>query len=79
MWTLLSLHRKLEGAENLSNETHAATVVQPLNDRRVSKIDVQVRCWNKWFLWLITYFLSFPLVQKILRCFAYKFLRWDDI
>lgn len=52
MRTLFSLDQKLEGAENSSNETHAAA--QPLNDRRVSKIDVQVQCWNKWFLWLIT-------------------------
>ena len=74
MWTLFSLDQKLEGAENSSNETHAATLVQPLNDRRVSKIDVQVQCWTKWFLWLITYLLSFRLLQKILGCLARKFL-----
>lgn len=78
MWTTFSLDQKLEGAENSSNETHAAPVVQPLN-RRVSKIGAQVQCWNKWFLCLITNFLSFLLVQKILGCLACRFLHWNNI
>lgn len=49
-------------------------ISQPLNDRKMSRSDVQVRCF-----WLITYFLGFPSLQKALGCLGYKFLEWNDI